>query len=493
MTDEVAPPARRLPRPWLAAGLIALALGAAVGLGPRLFRLDRSLAAWQQQLTAASGWQVELGSASLSLWNGTVLTIAPTTLRSPTGRSTLTIEATTIESSWRALLRGVLEPRVVTFVRPIWNVTAGAAPDEQPSLDRRALASLDELRVRGGRLIWRGGFVSGDKPFELSEINALVAPSTGRVWGQARLGVGSGRLSWQGTLQSGATFDIERADMETVHSWLGGEWLGSVGTVDARVTTRDWRQVEATLRFHGAEFLPARWSLPELELALANGSLGPASAGKPPEITVRTGGLECRAIGPFSAPQPLVGRCRSSGSEAWLDTLRRLTPLPAGVRGPAQLDLAFTTATGEERAGATSLDGSFNATVRGAPVAATFNLSLAFAAKPVTARGRLELSFGKVVLPRARGGQAIAFQRAYMNLDWNDSHPVIVSASAEGSTLRAAGNGQLDNRRRAIDLPLALSWPTADEVNRLARPRHARIIGSWDEPRIDIEDPQGDQ
>lgn len=497
---------RRRRRIWIVLLAAALLILLAIGLLlPRWIDPERYRPELEAAIAQATGWRAELGAIEVTIWGGLAIRISPVRLAAPDAASSLEIEAVDLKGALRPLLQGTLVIDTVLAQRPKLTLVRGpdglwplplppepantAAPQGGGAGSGGFGVTIGELTARGGtlRLIDRGAAPGGT--LALQELNALYAPRTGRLWGQARFAAGPGKLSWQGSVTEGVQLDIESTTAQVLSDWFGPDTIRPAGTFSGRIRTRGWTAADLELRGEGLSALAGEVALPPLSL---NALLRQADPDWSLDGTTTVGPLAFVGGGSLYPQLSMRWRAANEPIEQALGVLSALGPLPVELSGPGRFDAEVSLERKTEAPLQITADASFTArTLRLAPgfptldkVRAKLRLDpqrglsieplagqlaggathLVATLTPATPQGTLRAS-GRITaaqlepLMRAMGAQQVfpGLGDAEFKLEW----PL-----ARGRTLDAV-RGEM--RLEARDVVLAAWKPLGDEPQRLER------------------------
>lgn len=375
-----APPRRRTLK-WLAivAAIAVLLLAIAAIVVPRLADPERHRATLEAMLSQATGWRARLGKLDVTLWNGAAIRAQPVTLISPSGDSSIQIEAVEVHAALRPLLSGTLAVEKVMLVRPRlvlvrqadgrWELPRSSAEQPPPATSTRAVPvdpstasnpapgqdppaaggstpaapstsasiSIREIEVRGGSLQMTDRSAAPGGSLALQELNALITPSTGRLWGQARFAAGPGKVSWQGTIVEGIQLDIEPTTAQVLSDWFGRATIRPAGTFSARLRTSGWTRADVQAEGTGLIVLGGDAALPKVTVQAA--VLRDAqTADWSLDGTVDFGGLVLTGGGRFAPSLEMTWRAQHEPIEKAVGALASLGPLPVRVVPPGHID-----------------------------------------------------------------------------------------------------------------------------------------------------------
>ncbi len=383
------PPRRRSVR-WLVVGavVVLVLLATAAIIIPRLADPERHRGTLEAVLSEATGWRARLGKLDVTIWGGVAVRVQPVTLVSPSGESSVQIEAVEVRASLWPLLSGKLEVEKVLLVRPQlmlvrqpdgrWEfphaskdqakanglekttspqqptsgtpTAAAAGSGSSPQRDRAAsqadtlvrttssnTISIGEIEARGGtlRMVDRSAAPGGT--LAIQELNALIAPATGRLWGQARFAAGPGKVSWQGTILDGVQLDIEPTTAQVLSDWFGTATIRPSGTFFARVRTTGWTRADLQAEGDGLVILAGDAALPHVTVrgaVLRDETANDWSL----DGTVDLGGLVLIGGGRFAPSLDMTWRAQREPIENAIGALAALGPLPVRVVPPGQID-----------------------------------------------------------------------------------------------------------------------------------------------------------
>ncbi|MFN7964119.1 MAG: AsmA family protein [Acidobacteriota bacterium] len=383
------PPRRRSVR-WFVIGVVVVLVLLAIAaiIIPRLADPERHRGTLEAVLSEATGWRARLGKLDVTIWGGVAVRVQPVTLISPSGESSVQIEAVEVRASLWPLLSGKLEVEKVLLVRPQlmlvrqpdgrWEFPRAskdqAKTDDQgntnspqlptsgtPAADAagsgsspaRARAdseadtsvpttsgntiSIGEIEARGGtlRMVDRSAAPGGT--LAIQELNALIAPATGRLWGQARFAAGPGKISWQGTILDGVQLDIESTTAQVLSDWFGKATIRPSGTFSARVRTTGWTRADLQAEGDGLVILAGDAALPHVTVrgaVLRDEIANDWSL----DGTVDLGELVMIGGGRFAPSLDMTWRAQHEPIENAIGALAALGPLPVRVAPPGQFD-----------------------------------------------------------------------------------------------------------------------------------------------------------
>lgn len=240
----------RRSRPWrrlllIALGTLVVLVVAAALLLPRFLDVERYRERIEAAVEEATGLEAELGAIELSVWRGLALNVSPASLKAPDGAAELDLGRLEVRARVLPLLQGRLEILRIVLVEPEirlvrssreegWPVPIPAVPEKDAGGGGGIRVSIEEVRVRDGRLLLedRSGAEASD--FEVSDLDMSLFPARGTVSGSAEL-AGGGGVEWSGSTAEGLTFELDGLRTELLHTWVSRDLLLPGGLLSGRI------------------------------------------------------------------------------------------------------------------------------------------------------------------------------------------------------------------------------------------------------------------
>jgi uncharacterized protein YhdP len=250
-TSEASP---RRSRPWrrlllIALGLVVVLVAAAAILLPRFLDVERYRERIEAAVEEGTGLEAELGAIELSVWRGLALTVSPAGLKAPEGNAELDLTRLEVRARTLPLLRGRLEIVRIVLVGPEirlvrrseeegWPLPLPPVPEkgegEGKGKGGGLAVSVEEIRVRDGRLLLEDRSGAGGSGFEISDLDMSLYPGRGQVSGSAEL-AGGGSVDWSGSSAEGLSFELEGLRTEMLHAWVSEDLLLPGGLLSGQV------------------------------------------------------------------------------------------------------------------------------------------------------------------------------------------------------------------------------------------------------------------
>ena len=199
---------------WIVLGVLAVLAVAAVLLLPTFLNLERYRHHIEGALQSATGWEAELGALDYSIFGGMVLTVQPGKLSAPGGGSRVEIDTIAIKADLLPLLRGRLNVTRIDLIGldielvresaeagwtlpgaaasgdapPAGDGTAGEAPEAgEDDASSGISVSIEELRVRDGRVAIEDRSADPPLSLKLHKLNLIASPAAGSMRGGGEL------------------------------------------------------------------------------------------------------------------------------------------------------------------------------------------------------------------------------------------------------------------------------------------------------------------
>lgn len=383
---------------WFVAGAVLVAAGvggwAALSLLVDAERHGRLAA---ELLAHATGWECQVESASLTFASGVAIDLRGVALVDPSSSARLDADRAVVRAALPALFAGRLEATEVRLLRP--SVVIARDAQGQIALPRLADGAslrgargrLDEVHLQGARVTIAGRDGSA-RTLVLDELAAVLAPGTGRVWGNARVGSGEGRVRWLGRAGDPIDIDLERVPCAPIAQWLALP-APAAGEATGRVTWRPGDTIDIGVDLDGFALDAERPAWPRTTLRVV--ALPPASGERVLTLSARAGGVEVKGDGTLRGSALALALTATGVPTAELASIA-LPALgwPWALDGPGTADLTLRLVRADESAPATA---SFEVTalaqtMRGLPGIPALTPSRVVVAAPPgePPRGRLE-------------------------------------------------------------------------------------------------------